>query len=291
MTIDMLRTFRKSTWALISVLAGCAGLPPVLDTGHENMAGLTFSADGNSAYWFAWDGQWGSGSATRRTIFRSEFGTWGWSRPEPLPFSGPYSDDDPFVSPDGRWLYFISERPAHESDTNQDGDIWRYSLTDDDVLERLAINSDAAEYSPVLTASGALYFASARPGGPGQGDLYRAARTPEGFGEPVPLGPAINSPTGEWNLWVSPDESEMIFEASSRSTNISVPGDLYYSRFVSGEWTNAEAMTPLNSDGSDLLPRMHPDGTMLFYTTAPIGGHARIVPVMRDQSGQFGQLK
>jgi Tol biopolymer transport system component len=251
-------------------LAACGGAPDpaVFDAGLENQAGLTFSPDGSAAYWVAWDGEWGSSSAGPRTIFTSRRQGRAWSSPRAMPFSGEYSDNDPFVSPDGQWLYFVSERP--------NADIWRYRLDGSEMLERLAINSEAAEYSPVVVASGALYFASARPGGPGRGDLYRAAPDGDGFAEPVVLGSEVNSPTGEWNLWVSPDESWMIFEASGRPTNVSIPGDLYVSRRATSGWTSATPLIDINEAGSDLLPRMHPDGDTLYYTAAPIGGHASV---------------
>ena len=250
--------------------AGCATAPDParFDAGLDNQAGLTFSPDGEAAYWYAWNGEWGSSTAGKRTIFVSYRSGRSWSRPEPMPFSGTHSDDDPFVSPDGEWLYFVSERDS--------ADIWRYRLGGSGEIERLSINSGSAEYSPIVVASGALYFASARPGGTGQGDIYRAVAEGDGFGTPVLLGPEINSPTGEWNLWVSPDETEMIFEASGRPTNVSVPGDLYRSRRTSTGWTHAEPITELNTPGSDLLPRVHPDGKTLYYTSAPIGGNATV---------------
>jgi len=89
----------------------------------------------------------------------------------------------------------------------------------------------------------------------------------------VPLGPAINSLTGEWNLWVSADEHELMFEASSRASNVSVSGDLYYSWRTPAGWAAAVPVTGLNSSGSELMPRMHPDGNTLYYTTAVMGGH------------------
>jgi DNA-binding beta-propeller fold protein YncE len=199
-----------------------------------------------------------------------------WSKPSPAAFTRNFSDDDPFVSPDGRWLYFVSERPTRENDENLDANIWRYSLIEENRLELLSLNSESAEYSPVVTASGALYFASDRDGGLGEGDLYRAAPTDSGFGSPELMGAAFNSPDGEWNLWVSADESEIIFEASSRPTNVSASGDLYYSWRTPSGWTAAIPIEDLNSRNSDLMPRMHPDGETLYYTTAPIGKHARI---------------
>lgn len=253
-----------------SGLAGCASAPdPALfDTGHDNQSGLTFAPDGLTAYWVAWDGDWGSSAAGKRTIYFSVRSGADWSRPEPMPFSSSASDDDPFVSPDGGWLYFVSARPNR--------DIWRYRLDGSQRLERLAISSSAAEYSPVVVTSGALFFASARSGGTGQGDIYRAAPAGGAFADPVALGPEVNSRHGEWNLWVSPDETVLIFEASGRPGNVSTPGDLYYSLRGEAGWSPALPLSKLNTSGSDLLPRMHPDGKTLFYTSAPIGGNAHV---------------
>ncbi len=253
--------------------------PSTFDAGSENQLGLTFSPDGNTAYWVEWNGQWGSSNTTRQTIYLSTRQDGAWSTPVPAPFSAEFNDEDPFVSPDGAWLYFVSDRPSGDADENADGNIWRYSLTDDNRMEYLSVNSDAEEFSPVVTDSGALFFASDRPGGYGQGDIYSADRLNEGFGPAELLGSGINSPHGEWNVWVAADESELIFESSSRPTNISIPGDLYYSSRTSDGWAAAVPIKRLNSEGSDLMPRLHPDGNTLYYTTAPIGGHARIVSV------------
>jgi DNA-binding beta-propeller fold protein YncE len=243
---------------------------------NDNQAGLDFSPDGATAYWVEWNGEWGSNAASRRTIYVSTLENDEWTAAQVAPFSGQYSDDDPFVSPDGRWLYFVSERPAGDDDSELDADIWRYSVAGDERLQHLNINSDAAEYSPVVTASGALYFASAREGGYGQGDLYKAAAKGEKFAAPENLGGAVNRSTGEWNLWVSASEYDLIFEASSRPSNVSIPGDLYYSWRTPAGWTAATPLEDLNTRGSELLPRLHPDGRTLYYTTALSGEHARI---------------
>jgi hypothetical protein len=128
-----------------------------------------------------------------------------------------------------------------------------------------------------VTASGALYFASARDNGYGQGDLYRAAARGDGFASPEILGLSVNSSTGEWNLWVSASDYDLVFEASSRPSNVSIPGDLYYSWRTPAGWTAATPLKSLNTRGSELLPRLHPDGETLYYTTALSGGHAAVV--------------
>lgn len=256
-----------------------APTPSAFESGLENQLGLTFSPDGGTAFWVAWNGAWGSNTKTRQTIFVSRYQHDDWTDPAPVTFSGEHSDSDPFVSPDGKWLYFVSDRPSHDEDTELDDNIWRYDLNKVREPEFLSVNSKAAEYSPVATTSGALYFASARKGGVGQGDLYRAAPLESGFGKPEIMSAALNSPDGEWNLWVSADEQEIIFEASSRPTNMSMSGDLYYSWRTDAGWNEAVHLESLSSFHSDLMPRLHPNGRTLYYTTAPIGGHARIVSI------------
>ncbi len=271
-----MRTSAYATITAVLALATSVAADPAdfpeFSAGAENRLGLTFSPDGQHAFWAEWDGKWGS-EPGQRIIYMSTKTANDWGHPEPAPFTNEHSDDDPFVSPDGRWLYFVSDRPTDGSEGN--ADIWRYDLAEGGNPERLSINSPEAEYSPVVTNSGALYFASARDGGRGQGDLYRADPVGDGFGEPVALGAGINSHHGEWNLWVSADEQEIIFESSSRPTNVSVPGDLYYTWQTAAGWAMPVSMQSLNTSGSELMPRLHPDGLTLFYGTAPIGGHAR----------------
>lgn len=272
----LLRVF-AATALIIAVMSPNAGARSdvTLDAGTDNQLGLTFSPDGATAFWVAWNGDWGSSTASTRVIYTARRQKSAWSTPAPAKFTTDHSDSDPFVSPDGLWLYFVSERPVSSDDESSDRNIWRYGLAEEGRLEYLSINSAAAEYSPVVTESGTLYFASNRDGGSGQGDLYRATPVDDGFGAPQTLGPAFNTPTGEWNLWVAADEKEIIFEASSRPTNVSIPGDLYYSwRTVAG-WTPAISIRRLNTRHSDLMPRLHPDGKTLYYTSAPIGGHAQ----------------
>ena len=194
-----------------------------------------------------------------------------------MSFSGEFNDDDPFVSPDGQWLYFVSDRPTSNYDFVADTNIWRYHLGGNHKPELVPVNSDASEYSPVVTRSGSVYFASDRAGGMGGGDIYRARPTTGGFEMPELLGPTINSKHGEWNLWVSEDEREMIFEASSRPSNVSIPGDLYYSWRTKTGWSAAIPVAPLNTTNSDLMARLHPDDKTLYYTSAPIGGQAKIL--------------
>ena len=126
--------FRAISWLRLSIVitlalaamsqTAIAQKPSAFKTASDNHLGLTFSPDGSMAFWVAWNGTWGSNAASQRVIYMSRQQHGVWSKPTPAPFSQIFSDDDPFVSPDGRWLYFVSERPANEDDEKIDADIW-----------------------------------------------------------------------------------------------------------------------------------------------------------------------
>src|SRR5262245_5512763 len=111
------------------------------------------------------------------TILVSRFEKGKWSEPEIAPFSGQYSDADPFITSDGKRLYFISNRPVAEKKT-QDLDIWFVEQTSKGVWSEAKnigapINSDGAEWYPTMTKDGTIYFGSDRAGGKGRTDIYR----------------------------------------------------------------------------------------------------------------------
>ena len=249
---------------------------------RENQAALTFSPDAKAVWWVEWDGLWGQKPTSRRQIVGAERNPdAGWTAPAAAPFAtGEYDDDDPFISPDGRWLYFSSNRPPPAGAPGGANDIWRFNLKSQQ-LEYVPINSSANETSPAVSADGTLYFVSDRQGGMGQGgmdqgDIYVSKQLSGALGPPQLLGPSINSTHGEWNVWISPDRQELIFEASSRPTNVSIPGDLYYSWRSNTGWTPAVALSALNSTSSELLARITPTGSHVVFTRAPLGGHAEL---------------
>ncbi|MCP5053737.1 MAG: hypothetical protein GY940_41610, partial [bacterium] len=203
--------------------------------------------------------------------YRSMFKKGKWQTPEIASFSGQYSDWDVGISPDGKKLFFTSDRPVtKDQPLKKDTDIWMCVKTKkgwgDPVHLGNTVNSPRMEFSPVTAKSGNLYFASMRPGGLGQGDLYVSRCVKGEYLEPVNLGKGVNSKTGEWNLYVSPDESYIIFEASGRKENLSVPGDLYIAPRKNGRFNSAVNLEELNTTGSNLMPKVSPDRKYLYYS-------------------------
>lgn len=155
------------------------------------------------------------------TIVSSRLTPTGWSEPEIAPFSGRYSDADLCVAPDGSRMAFISRRPVPGRLGPPVPHIWFVVRTADGWSEprnAAALNSDAGEYYPSIAADGTMYFASARPGGLGRGDVYRSRPVSGEYGAPesaprrLPNG--INSPATEFCPSLSPDGRTLYFTST-----------------------------------------------------------------------------
>jgi len=195
-----------------------------------------------------------------------------WSRPEMAPFSGKYRDADPFVTADGKQLWFISDRPVDEKSTKTDMDIWVMNRSRSgewgEPRNLAALNSEGNEWLPRLAANGTIYFGSDRPGGRGRTDLYRAPRVDAGFLEVENLGPIVNSEADEYEPCIAPDESFLVFMADGRPGS-SGGGDLYITYRKDGAWTPPKNLGPtINRPALDIAPYLSPDGKYFFFSSA-----------------------
>ncbi|MBN8855714.1 MAG: hypothetical protein BGO55_22950 [Sphingobacteriales bacterium 50-39] len=138
-----------------------------------------------------------------------------WTIPQVAPFSGQYTDADPFVTRDGKMLYFVSNRPAKAGEpARSDWDIWKVEITANGWGKPIhldsTINSSSSEYFPTLADNGNLYFGSGRKGGKGRSDIYVSRFIDGHYGPPENLGNSINTADNEYEPYIAPDESYLI---------------------------------------------------------------------------------
>ena len=232
----------------------------------------TFSPTGEELYFARSDQEWGS-AGMKSTIYRAVKRNGKWSTPKIVSFSGEFEDSDPHLSGDGKTLYFISNRPGADPTVPVSADIWMAKREPNGAWGTptalpYPLNSEHTEYSPRTDGRGNLYFASDRPGGLGQGDLYVSPFKNGKLGAPLNMGHTLNSATGEWNLGINDKGDLLIFEASQRKENVSSYGDLYISFKEGDHWTVPQNMVELNTSGSDLYPYLTHDGKHLYFTSS-----------------------
>lgn len=194
-----------------------------------------------------------------------------WTDPKLASFTDTaWSQADPAFAPDGK-IYFISNRPKDASDTLRDFDIW-FSRPQADgnwsAPENFkTINSDSNEYYISFTEKGNLYVGSSRPGSFGQEDVYVSRLEDGAYTTPVNLGDAINTDNAEFDPFISPDETLIIFASSKRDDSLGGT-DLYYSKFENGAWTKAANLgRRINTATRDFCPYLSPDGKYFFFSS------------------------
>lgn len=192
----------------------------------------------------------------------------GWSEAAEVPFSDPrYRDSDPWLTPDGRVLYFVSDRPIDGEAPRKDLDIWRVTLEGErfGTPEHLAAAaSDGEELGPEVH-DGWLYFNSSRQGGPAKLAIYRARVNGRGFDAPRPLGAPFNDGVMQGDFTLSPDRRLAVFW-SQRDGSPEL--DLFAARRTGDRWSAAVRLpSPLNAPGLDFTPAFSADGNELRFAS------------------------
>lgn len=194
-------------------------------------------------------------------IFRSHCDGAAWTVPVPAPFAGAGVEADPWFTPDGRSVYFISTR-ATGSTKSKDLDIWRADRAANGrwktpVRLPAPVNSGEAEWFPRVGPDGWLYFGSNRRGGYGKNDIWRARKDGTGQWRVENAGPAINTAGDEYEPLPSPDGKRLIVMAD---------GGLYESMLGPKGWSSRVKLpAPVNVNGTEIGAMFSPSGKTLLF--------------------------
>jgi len=185
-----------------------------------------------------------------------------WSKPERVRLEAPgvlALDGCEFVS--GDLMYFCTTREGYTgiqwfSAEFLDGSWqnWRYAgdelKQNEYEVGELHITADGQE----------LYFHSSRPGGYGALDIWVSPKTPGGWGEPVNLGPNVNTPADDGWPYVSLDGQELWFNGQNTKGR---PGPAIFRslRQPDGMWGQAEEIVSTFAGE----PALSGDGQTLYF--------------------------
>ncbi len=195
-----------------------------------------------------------------------------WGKKNIVSFSGTYNDIEPFYAPDGKQLFFASNRPLDSLSERRDYNIW-VSQKHEDTWSRpkplsKVINTEGDEFYPSVSKNGTLYFTATRSDGIGREDIFVSRYENGVYQNPVPLDEKINSSTFEFNAYISPGEDLLVFSSFGREDGLG-GGDLYYSVKDSvGNWMTAQNMgTTINSEKLDFCPFIDFNSGNFYFTS------------------------
>jgi hypothetical protein len=198
-----------------------------------------------------------------------------WSVPQIAGFSGKYFDIEPFLSSDGLKLFYASNRPAENADDKpKDFDIWyvqrenKNSEWSNPINLGGPINSTANEFYPSIADNNNFYFTCDERSTKGKDDIFFSKWENGKYSDPISLNDSINSDGYEFNAFVAPDESYIIFTAYQREDGFG-SGDLYISYKVSDSvWTKAKNLgVEINSAKMDYCPFVDTKTNTLYFTS------------------------
>jgi len=132
------------------------------------------------------------------------------------------------------------------------------------------VNTPSNDGCPIQSPDGlSLFMASNRSGGYGGQDIWVAHRnsTDEGWGDPVNLGPQVNSAADDF--CPSPTRGNRLFFVSRRDEP---NGDIYITRLTKDGWTTPVSLGPtINSSAQEWSPSYFEDelgqGVLYFSST------------------------
>jgi len=186
-----------------------------------------------------------------------------------------YNEGAQSITQDGKFLFFTG---CNRPDGLGRCDIYVSQKKGDDWGKPFdlppPVNTPGWESQPSISSDGrTLYFTSNRKGGYGGYDIWKSTLTEKGWGEPVNLGPNINTAFDEQSAFIHPDDSTLYFCSDGW------PGlggkDLFVSRLgKDGQWGKPTNLGyPINTNGDENGLTLTAEGSQAFYSSNNLNGY------------------
>lgn len=225
--------------------------PGIVSTDMYNHCTVSISPDGKEIYWAM------APLDAPRRIYFSKIINGTWTQPEIVGFTRSDDGDCPILSPDGKKLYFNSNRPLPPGTTRRER-IWcaERTATGWGVPFPLGpeINDEHLHWQVSVDARGNLYFGSERAGSKGSDDVFMAESVNGAYRKPASLGTEINSELHEDNPFIAPDGSYLIFCRDGLWISF---------KQNNGSWTKARNMGGVFMGAG--CPYVSPDQKYIFF--------------------------
>jgi len=235
-------------------------LPGIVSGHYDQHSTIVFSPDGKEACWTEMypprEKGYGTGGVMMMKMVNGK-----WTYPE----KSMVMEGEPFFSPDGKRLYFISTKPLPGKSEGGKENIWYMEKTGPHWSEPQpvddTINSMKLHWQFSLDKRGNLYFADWRR-------IFCAKNDGGKFKKPVDISVLYKNPTLKgFCPFISPDGDYMLFSAKKEEGGRNT--DLFVSfRKKDGSWTNRIHLGEnINASSHDIGAFVTSDGKYLFFTS------------------------
>ena len=164
---------------------------------------IFFTPDGKEVYFTNQDT-----STYRNTIYFMEQIDGVWKNPEIVPFSGSNNDEILWLSPNGRRLYFSSNRSTIKNKINEEEEgLWVVEKSEDGWSEPVRITTP----SDLKWNDGTIYVSANLGNGIGGNDIYKLKYQGKNYSYPQNVGHIINTPWDDYVQCLPKDESFIIY--------------------------------------------------------------------------------
>jgi Tol biopolymer transport system component len=189
-----------------------------------------------------------------------------------------HRDGSPSISANGLSLYFASDRHGGHgrwdiwvTTRETKADYWSIPINIGP-----SVNTSDEDRGPSVSADGrTLYFCSNRTGSSGPYDLWATSRitTNDPWGEPVNLGPAINSPAVDASPSISPDGLSLFFMSSRPGGYGNWDAWVATRATTDSDWGTPLNLGPkINTPAFDGTVTLSADGSTLYFMSGRPGG-------------------
>jgi hypothetical protein len=207
-----------------------------------------------------------------------------WKTPEVAQFSGQYSDLSPFIHPNGKEMYFISNRPLKDGmKPDKNFNIWVVGKNNEQWGTPKPIgppiNGEWSVGSPNVTREGTIYF-SKRINDKWEG-IYRSKKINGKYTEPekLPLNIHFLEPyffmghfdpvLAQADFCIAPDESFIVITSTDRRGSFGRSDYFVSFRTDDNSWSEPVNLGKnINTQEYEIFSSLSPDGKYFFYQSS-----------------------
>lgn len=248
--------------------------PGIISRNSMEHGSAVFSSDGSKVFWMSRESQVNGGAGN--LWFMERIGN-RWTKPRNFaPFGENVAWMDPFLSADGKRLYFSADRSEivknepEQGDKMENRDIWYIEKLGDSWSKPKIISSVIdtinGQSQASFTRNGTVYFLDYRwKEGVWSCDITRSVFQNGAYSTPKVLPVSINSPTQDWTPYIAFDDSYLIFSSQRQDSY----GDLFISFHdtIHDTWSEPVGLgSAINTKSQEAFPTVSPDGKYLFFT-------------------------